>query len=459
LNGFVARRIVLCFFVVGLVACSDSGNATPSPDAKVSTPDAGPPDARLFPDAPTDRSACVPDESGPVHADRCGVGSAPACGTWIKVDVAGAVCSDGSQYKIFVNYSSTSDNLEVMFEPGGACWDYPSCSGNGGIRGAANPHGIPDDHMTFLQFLNLLLRTDDNPAKDYNMVFIPYCTGDVHTGNKVAMYDNPDPNHDPDAGTITFRHVGHDNVMKAIAWMHGAFPTMPRLFVTGCSAGGIGALQNYFYVRQGMTGAQCGYLLDDSGPAFHSDGPSRQLHAKIRDAWNLDPLLDALDGQVDVDIAALKADFGLINTAIADKFPHDRLSLTLYRMDLNYSLYSYQRFFPDHNTDQDIHNYWWQDIQELIATFDTRSNWAYFIPNFRFDNCSHCVSIPPLGHDITTQLTMPWLGSSIERDGLDLKQFVIDLLDQTKPLHNYVEDSIPSEQFTTDQLAQCLAGG
>src|SRR5262249_32627656 len=195
-----------------------------------------------------DRSACVPDESAPAPVDRCSLsGGTPPCGTWLKVDVAGAVCSDGSPYKIFVNYSSTSNNLVVMFEPGGACWDYPSCSGTGGIRGAANPHGISDDHMMYYQYLNLLRRTDANPARVYNWVFVRYCTGDVHTGNKVAPYVTP-AGGDP----LVFRHVGHDNVMKTIAWMAATFPRVPKLFVTGCSAGGIGALQNYYYVREGM---------------------------------------------------------------------------------------------------------------------------------------------------------------------------------------------------------------
>jgi hypothetical protein len=397
----------------------------------------------------------VPDESAPVQAGRCSdaAGAPTPCGTWLKVEPPGALCSDGSPYKIFVNYSNTSNNLVVMFEPGGACWDYPSCSGTGGIRGAANPHGIPDDHMMNYQYLNLLRRTADNPAQDYNMVFVSYCTGDVHTGNKVATYDNP-AGGDP----LTFRHLGHDNTMKTIAWLADTFKVVPKLFVTGCSAGGIGALQNYYYVREGMPGAKCGYLLDDSGPAFHSDGPSRQLHDKIRAAWNLDPLLEDLRGKVSVDVDALKADFGLINAVIADKYPHDRLGLTLYRMDLNYSLYSYQRFFPG-STEADIHAKWWQDIQELTATYDTKSNLAYFIPNFRHDNCSHCVSIPPIDHDINTILTMPWLGSEIEQDGLNLKQFTADLLDHTKPLTSYLEDSLAGESFTTDESTMCMAGG
>ena len=105
-------------------------------------------------------AACAPDESAPVPANRCTTDSTntalPQCGTWLKVEIPGTVCSDGSQYKFFVNYSNKSNDLEVNFEPGGACWDYDSCSGAGGVRGAANPHGIPDDHMTQLPVPELL---------------------------------------------------------------------------------------------------------------------------------------------------------------------------------------------------------------------------------------------------------------------------------------------------------------
>ena len=102
---------------------------------------------------------------------------------------------------------------------------------------------------------------------------------------------------------------------------------------------------------------------------------------------------------------------------------------------------------------------WEQDLAFMRNTYDTRSNLAYFMPNFRFDNCSHCVSIPPLGHDLGTIFTMPWLGSEIEASGLDLKQFTIDLLDETKPLASYLEGQISGEAFTAEQSMMCMAGG
>src|ERR1041384_2991915 len=66
--------------------------------------------------------------------------------TWQKVELPGTTCGNGSQYKMFVNFSNTSDNLVVVLEPGGACWDYNSCTGKNGIRGAANVNGLADNH-------------------------------------------------------------------------------------------------------------------------------------------------------------------------------------------------------------------------------------------------------------------------------------------------------------------------
>jgi hypothetical protein len=416
--------------------------------------------------------ACTPDETAPVPTNRCTSDPSnttlPACSTWLKVELPGVVCGDGSQFKFFVNYSSTSNDLLVDFEPGGACWDYESCSGQGGVRGAANPNGIPDDHMSSYQYLNFLRRTADNPVQGYNMVFVSYCTGDVHTGDNVITYTSAGPvdggTGDGGTGELVFHHNGHKNTMAVIDWLHRTFASVPRLLVTGCSAGGAGALLNYHFLRQGMgSNVQCSYLLNDSGPIFHSDGPSKQLHAKIRSAWNVDPVLDSLDGQIPVTISDLKSDFGLINQAIARKYPHDRLSLTAYQMDLNYSLYSYQRFFPG-STDAQIHQMWWQDLQELMKTYDAEPNLAYYLPFFRSDNCSHCVSIPPIGNapiepmDNIKALNQPWLGSEIPQDMVDLKAFSADLVDDAKPLKSYVEDRHPSINFTPQVVAACMMG-
>src|SRR4030095_797692 len=67
---------------------------------------------------------------------------------WVRVELPGTLCSNGSQYRFWYYDSPTSTNMLIMFEGGGACWDYPSCSGQTGILGAANPNGIPTDYIT-----------------------------------------------------------------------------------------------------------------------------------------------------------------------------------------------------------------------------------------------------------------------------------------------------------------------
>jgi hypothetical protein len=156
-----------------------------------------------------------------------------------------------------------------------------------------------------------------------------------------------------------------------------------------------------------------------------------------------------------VDVAPLQTDFGSINTALADRFPTDRLAFTAYRMDFNYSLYEYQRFYPDATGDE-IHALWWQDMQALMQSYDSRPNLAYFVPYFRSDNCSHCVSIPPIGHDTQTVLTNPWLGSEIQAQDINLRQFTTRLLDDKQPLRSYVEAPVAGEDFTQEQSAKCL---
>jgi len=52
---------------------------------------------------------------------------------WVKIEPPGVVCGNNSQFKFFANFSEQSDNLVVVFEPGGACWDYDSCTGKGGV--------------------------------------------------------------------------------------------------------------------------------------------------------------------------------------------------------------------------------------------------------------------------------------------------------------------------------------
>jgi len=397
----------------------------------------------------------------------------PEYGTWVQYEPEGAICSDGSPYKFWVEFSETSDNLIIFFEGGGACWDYESCSGGGGIRGAANPNGLPDTHADSLfeiagiqvgaSQVYPLLNQDPNvsPVADWNKVFVGYCTGDVYSGDRTVTYQDPN-GIEPD---LEFHHVGHRNVLAMTEMLDEMFPEVPKLFVSGCSAGGAGAIVNYYFLRTGIRGVERGYLLDDSGPIYPDQAPTSRsfaLHQKVRSSWNADELIDSAPRANE-----LKMDFGNLNTVLAEEFPSDRLAMTYFRLDYNYSLYSYERFWTregssivpyagdglglDENVALDraaIYSLWWDDTDLLRGQYDGKSNLGYYIPYFRTTNDSHCVTIPGLeefGLGEALNLfqndfgTLAWAGSEI--GDMNLRDYVEILLDDEEPLQSFFEQT------------------
>lgn len=315
---------------------------------------------------------------------------------WEEVALPGTVCGDGSQYRFFVRRTGSPD---VMFflEGGGACWDYDTCSGRAGKLGAANPNGIAPDYMAqpTAQYVSplvngadpgiLALRAkSDVVTKGWNVVFLPYCTGDVHIGHNVATYVDPTGQEPP----LTWHHSGYDNTMAAIDWTASQFPSIRKLLVTGFSAGGTATSAAYYWVRSGLS-PQKGYMLNDSGPIFpapDAESGSRALHDQIRQSWALDPVLAQLPAPFD------PGDFGTINDLVAQAFPGDQLAYTGYTMDYNYSRFSYERFHAP-NDEAAIHARWKEDQDALVAKLQAYPNFSYFIPHERPINESHCSTI------------------------------------------------------------------
>jgi hypothetical protein len=344
---------------------------------------------------------------------------------WLKVELPGTVCGNNSQYKFFINYKKDARDLMIMLEPGGACWDYDGCSGKSDL-GAAHPDGIPDDLMNDAgQSANIspLIRRDTGqPTSDFNLVYVPYCTGDVHTGNNVITYKDPN-GVDPD---LEFHHAGHTNVLEIAKYLNKQFPELDRLFVTGCSAGGAGSLINYYFFRSKLA-AQRGYLMDDSGPIYPSSGFSKPLHAKIRESWNVDSIFSELPAGYPIG-----EDFGVLNTHLADMFPNDRLSTIFFQRDYNYSRYSYENFY-DANAKDDIMGYWASDTKLLVNLYKTRDNLGYYLPYWRALNDSHCVSIAS------------YLDTDIEELGMNLQDYVEELFNDDVPVGRYMESVQPDE--------------
>lgn len=312
---------------------------------------------------------------------------------WEKVALPGTWCGNGSQFKFFVRRTSSPDVL-FFFEGGGACWDYDTCSGRSGVLGAANPNGIADDYMQQFtaKYVSPLVNGADPGlpfrsrtdliTKNWNVVYVPYCTGDVHVGNRYATYVDPRNVEPP----LPWAHVGYTNTLAVIAWTHQAFPNIDRLLVTGFSAGGTATSAAYWFVRKGLQPRRS-WLLNDSGPIYFTPGGwgiSRLLHWTIDEAWGLVPVFSQIPG-------FSAGDFGSINLLVTDQFPQDHFAYTAYSRDYNYSRFSYEDFWG--LSKEGVLSFWKADEDKFVSTIFSRGAWSWFIPWERQINDSHCSSI------------------------------------------------------------------
>jgi hypothetical protein len=387
---------------------------------------------------------------------------------WQTIQLApqtGAVCGNGSPYKFFVNRVAGTRNTIVYMEGGGACWDYASCTGQTGVRGARNPNGVPDDYMSLMNpgaslvspFVTRVSPFDAVKTQNWNMVYVPYCTGDIYSGDKVAVYPDPSGANPP----LVWHHNGVRNTRAVVAWLKDNLPRPTQMLSTGCSAGGAGSLTNYPAVRRDLAPDR-GYLIDDSGPIFSSPAganpaqyPSVPLTSLIRSAWGLD-LPGGPVSYLAANLPALStSNLGSLYTALSARFPADRLGHTHFWKDLNYSGYSYERFYPDIANAPDqatkeslVHARWDIDTGRLRSTLAGLANFGGYFPQYRALNESHCTTI------------VDFKNGDVQTSNLQLKNFIDSVLDGSGAVLDASEASDAADRakpfnllyWTIDQL-------
>jgi hypothetical protein len=220
----------------------------------------------------------------------------PGDWTWIAVD--GALSRDGSPAGFFYKFSKTGNkNVLLYLAGGGVCADNFFCNMNPPNKDASltaenvgagvfNIFG-PDQEAqdpTLPRWQSGIFKDDpSNPTKDWNMIYIPYVTGDVFFGSK--------PN-----GTVpdvegTFQFVGKTNMLKFIARIVPTFSDAQIVLLSGSSAGGIGALLNAPFLADAYIDVGKGarvFVLDDAGPFFDDQHLEVCIQKRYRDLYGLD---------------------------------------------------------------------------------------------------------------------------------------------------------------------------
>jgi hypothetical protein len=125
-------------------------------------------------------------------------------------------------------------------------------------------------------------------VSDWSMVFVPYCTGDVHAGTA------------RDAPVITSQDlppqqfVGYTNLglfYQTLSQTLGADAMRSeKVLLTGSSAGGFGTLLNYDRTQEFFKSSRV-YAITDSGFPFRDEFLEPCLQKKWRELWGLDKIL------------------------------------------------------------------------------------------------------------------------------------------------------------------------
>jgi hypothetical protein len=188
---------------------------------------------------------------------------------WTYIEFPDTSCRDGSKAGIAISKNSSSKKLMIFLEGGGACFDLQTCltnPANVGRQSAEKTAGVFDR-------ANM-----QNPVRDWNYVYVPYCTGDTHGGDNEAA-------NVPGVGPQKF--VGYANMKKFLDRVVPTFKDATDVLLTGISAGGFGAAQNAVLVQRAFQNVKV-KAIDDSGPPLSKVAIAECLQDLWRTSWGLD---------------------------------------------------------------------------------------------------------------------------------------------------------------------------
>lgn len=204
-----------------------------------------------------------------------------ACGgnnKWAWQDVPESKCASGTPTGFGISPHAGSTRLVIYLEGGGSCYDMDTCWID---PKAANTAGYGKTEFTNEPKLkNYLIFNRDpnsgNPFADANMAFVPYCTGDYHSGYNMRTLRGDGTSKD------TYFWGGKDMDLF-LTKIRARFPDITQVWLVGTSAGGVGTTANYYKVRDTFNVRTD--VINDSGTPLNIEKPGTTL-----DLWGTPPL-------------------------------------------------------------------------------------------------------------------------------------------------------------------------
>lgn len=165
-----------------------------------------------------------------------------------KID-DGPLCLYGGQYMVSTRDNKSNDLL-IFLPGGGGCWS-EFCTHVSSIEPGVPSVGIMNPDLK------------DNPVKDWNMAYLPYCDGSLFSGDVDLDLDNDN--------VIDRYHRGHKNLSAGLDLVFHTFPKPKRILIAGLSAGGYATAYALPLVRHLYPEVPL-FVLNDSGVGAQRPG-------------------------------------------------------------------------------------------------------------------------------------------------------------------------------------------
>ena len=178
-------------------------------------------------------------------------------------------CINGNETFLMVRQGTEPNKTVFWMAGGGACWP-----------GRDDCTKEPIFYQSYIE-LGLGSKNDQNPVRDWNIVYLPYCDGSLHLG---------DNNLDIDGDGLTDQYFwGLKNTSAAVNLTRILFPGTQQILISGCSAGGAGTIGAAPLLRLAFPEADL-HVLNISGPGLIPSNGEMEYSLAMQ-SWGINWLL------------------------------------------------------------------------------------------------------------------------------------------------------------------------
>ncbi len=245
-------------------------------------------------------------------------------GSWTWIPLEDTLCRDGSRTGVGVRVLPDASAVMIYLQGGGACYDAKSCEQNANAPIAGESYSRSKFYAWVKTFGNQGVFNTENPSNPvarWNHVYVPYCTGDLHGGEREDALVPGVPEKQ--------QFVGHRNLRNILRFVAPYFHDADDVALIGASAGGFGVLINYPQVVEAFGGRSVAALVDSAPIIPESAIKTSCFQRKVTETFRLQ-LPDSCPECTD------PSKGGLLNlySFLSDTYPHGRFAFASADADL-----------------------------------------------------------------------------------------------------------------------------